>query len=659
MASQMIGSLFVKLGLNSAEFGSGLGKAEKRMQNFSRIAGVAMAAAAAAAAVGISRMTSAGLKSVDAQAKLAQSLGTTQRSIATLERAGDLAGVSMGTVEQGVIALTRRLSEAAGGTGPAVDALARLKLSAEDLGNLEVDDRIAKIQDAIAKYIPEAERASVASKLFGDRAGVMFARIDGETLRTAAKDVADFGLAVTEVEADQIERTNDALSRLGLIGKGTATTFAAALAPALEAFADAMAAVARNMGPVRDAIRAFGENIGRIATYAATAAAIFGGKLAAGLALAALRTISLSGALVVLRGALIRTGIGAIIVLAGELVYRFTQLVKGAGGFGEALGLLKDVSIEAFGRMGEAGDFLSASLGFTFKTIEAGWSLMVANMQKIYADFLHAAAASARSIPFLSGVADDLGAAAIMAGSKMYEMNLATDGARDAAHEYAVAMQASAAAMTAPLETMEALRAALKAAGDETDNTGASIEDLQDKLAGLNGLAAGGGALAGVKDAAKAAAGEVQTFGEAIQQSLESSLSGAFNGLLDGTKSIRSALADIFGDLARMAANSLIKSLLAGAFGGGGGGLGALFGMPAFASGTNFAPGGMALVGERGPELVNLPRGSQVIPNDKIGAPAGGATRIINVLDPSIVGDYLNTSAGERLIINKMNKAGA
>jgi len=34
-----------------------------------------------------------------------------------------------------------------------------------------------------------------------------------------------------------------------------------------------------------------------------------------------------------------------------------------------------------------------------------------------------------------------------------------------------------------------------------------------------------------------------------------------------------------------------------------------------FATGTSFAPGGMALVGERGPELVNLPRGSQVVTN--------------------------------------------
>lgn len=40
--------------------------------------------------------------------------------------------------------------------------------------------------------------------------------------------------------------------------------------------------------------------------------------------------------------------------------------------------------------------------------------------------------------------------------------------------------------------------------------------------------------------------------------------------------------------------------------------------LPGFQHGTSFAPGGMSLVGERGPELVNLPRGSQVIPNDRI-----------------------------------------
>jgi hypothetical protein len=69
-----------------------------------------------------------------------------------------------------------------------------------------------------------------------------------------------------------------------------------------------------------------------------------------------------------------------------------------------------------------------------------------------------------------------------------------------------------------------------------------------------------------------------------------------------------------------------------GGDGGGGGfgalisGMGSLFGgmaMPAFADGTDFAPGGPSLVGERGPEIVNMPRGAQVTPNNKLG---GGDT---------------------------------
>jgi hypothetical protein len=60
-----------------------------------------------------------GLQTVDAQAKLAQSLGTTVASIQTLERAGELAGVSMSGIEQATKDLTRRLSQAAAGTGPA------------------------------------------------------------------------------------------------------------------------------------------------------------------------------------------------------------------------------------------------------------------------------------------------------------------------------------------------------------------------------------------------------------------------------------------------------------------------------------------------------------------------------------------------------------
>lgn len=77
------------------------------------------------------------------------------------------------------------------------------------------------------------------------------------------------------------------------------------------------------------------------------------------------------------------------------------------------------------------------------------------------------------------------------------------------------------------------------------------------------------------------------------------------------------ALNTISSKLIEMASSNLVGSLF-GSFnpGGGGGFLSSLLGsIPGFANGTNNAPGGLAWVGENGKELVNLPGGSQVIPN--------------------------------------------
>lgn len=51
-------------------------------------------------------------------------------------------------------------------------------------------------------------------------------------------------------------------------------------------------------------------------------------------------------------------------------------------------------------------------------------------------------------------------------------------------------------------------------------------------------------------------------------------------------------------------------------------------GLPAYANGTSYASGGWSLVGEKGPEIVHLPRGSEVFPNGIIpqGLSGGGST---------------------------------
>lgn len=111
-------------------------------------------------------------------------------------------------------------------------------------------------------------------------------------------------------------------------------------------------AIAQSMQRVKQISIDFAEliinNLDRIIITAGVAAAVFGTRLVIGFIAARAATMTLAGALAFLRGALIRTGIGALIVGAGELIYQFTRLASAAGGVGEAFGLIGDVFREVF-----------------------------------------------------------------------------------------------------------------------------------------------------------------------------------------------------------------------------------------------------------------------------------------------------------------------
>ncbi|MCB0599366.1 MAG: hypothetical protein KDD28_35170, partial [Phaeodactylibacter sp.] len=114
----------------------------------------------------------------------------------------------------------------------------------------------------------------------------------------------------------------------------------------------------------------------------------------------------------------------------------------------------------------------------------------------------------------------------------------------------------------------------------------------------------------------------------AFAQSGNASIGGFVNSLVDGAKKAVGAYIRI--GVASIVAKSLTRAALnpfaALALGGiAGAAAQALFNrllssvkIPAFARGTNYAPGGLALVGEKGPELLNMRQGSQVIPNNKL-----------------------------------------
>ena len=347
--------------------GSEMEAANARADRFFRRLRIAAAAGAAAVGAAATGMIRSGLQVVDSQAKLAQSLGTTVASIQTLERAGELAGVSMSGIEQATKDLTRRLSQAAAGTGPAADALDRLGLSATDLIALPLDERVGAINAAIEDFVPAAERAAVAGQLFGEEGSIAMSRIDTATLRQATKDVRAFGVVVSAQDAAQIERTNDAISRLGLIWRGLANQLAVAAAPALEAVADAMAALAERSGPVGRAIELVLGNLDRLAATLAATATLVAGRFVAGLAAAAVSVRGLATALALLRGALIRLPFVALVIGAQELILRFGRLVAAAGSFSDALDLMRGVAAEVWDRMGTGARALGA-------TVVAAWA---------------------------------------------------------------------------------------------------------------------------------------------------------------------------------------------------------------------------------------------------------------------------------------------
>lgn len=95
--------------------------------------------------------------------------------------------------------------------------------------------------------------------------------------------------------------------------------------------------------------------------------------------------------------------------------------------------------------------------------------------------------------------------------------------------------------------------------------------------------------------------------GEGVWKSFESAALNALNKILDKMMDFYSN--QLFTALLGGIGGGAIRPVSTGTFGGL---------PPVYGNGTDYHPGGAAIVGDRGPEIVNLPRGSRVTPNHKL-----------------------------------------
>ena len=147
------------------------------------------------------------------------------------------------------------------------------------------------------------------------------------------------------------------------------------------------------------------------------------------------------------------------------------------------------------------------------------------------------------------------------------------------------------------------------------------------------------------EDIGKRIADDVDAPIKAVQDSfvaIGNSVADSFKGMLTGAMSwkdgMRSIIGSVIDELWRLYVVQQIVGMVTGFLGGTTGATAARLApsatatiaanAPLFANGTVNAPGGMAWVGERGPELVNLPRGSQVIPAHRAQSMGGGGVTV-------------------------------
>ena len=256
--------------------------------------------------------------------------------------------------------------------------------------------------------------------------GAMTSRV-----QNASYQVADFavqvtsGTSATRALAQQLPQLLGGFGMLGAVA-GAAVAILVPMASAMSSLSAEGKDVAQVFGTLSPVMSAIGQgfkavgglaitmaetivnNLDRILITAGGVAAFMAGRWIAAFVAAKVATLTLSGALVALRAALIRTGIGALIVGAGELVYQFTRLMKAAGGIGNAIGLLGDVAKEVFGRLGQRVSLFGELMRGAGMVITGVFQAAFGAVGKAFNDYV--LVPIAKGLNMLVGLANSLGA---------------------------------------------------------------------------------------------------------------------------------------------------------------------------------------------------------------------------------------------------------
>lgn len=525
MTQSVIGALRVNLGLDSAQFERGLGSASKRLADM-RGRFAAFSAAAGAVGVALGGLTIATARSANELTRMAQVANTSPAELQRMAAATRTVGIDADKLSDILKDVNDRIGDyIATGGGEMADFFENI---APKVGVTAEQFRKLSGPEALQLYVSSLEKAGASQQdmtfyleaMASDATALLpLLQNGGAEMARLAASASSLGAVMDNDTTAALNRAHLAFGEVGLAMQGIGNRIAGELAPGLTALANAFTNSMRAGGTLRTISDALIQNLDRLGTYAAAAATWFGARYVGALVAARAATITFASALGTLRGALIRTGIGAVVVLAGELAFQLANTTRATGSFGSAISLLGDIAKSVWHNMGTAASGLyrllqgvasgiGAAFLNAFSVIAKQWDLVLNGMAMPFNALMGALQIDARIgasniSGALGGVADEFEANALS--------RIAEGGAllREAAG--------------APLEKLAELRAAVSGAGDAALAGG----DASDRLAGALDGTGGGPGLAPAADKAAGSADKLSDAAKAAKKRLDELKSAA------------------------------------------------------------------------------------------------------------------------------------
>ncbi|WP_438454917.1 hypothetical protein [Vreelandella venusta] len=162
-------------------------------------------------------------------------IGASTEALSQYNYVASLSGVEFNQLTTAWQRQTRRIAEAAAGTGVAVAALDKLNLSAKELNQLAPEEQFERIAAAMQGVENSSERVRLAQQLW-DSEGVKLVQIvnSGTDAIAAMRAEADaLGLTISQDTANGMATYNDEVDRLKFAAQGVSQTLLTELVPSL------------------------------------------------------------------------------------------------------------------------------------------------------------------------------------------------------------------------------------------------------------------------------------------------------------------------------------------------------------------------------------------------------------------------------------------